>query len=74
MNQIAQKQGFNLNSAIRFFREVRAELRRISWPSAPDTRRMTLMVFVLVSIIAMFLLLVDMVIGWGLSTILGLGL
>lgn len=73
MNQTTQKQGFSLHKATRFFREVRAELRRITWPTASDTRRMTLMVFVLVSIIAVFLLLVDMVIGFGLSTLLGIG-
>jgi preprotein translocase subunit SecE len=73
MSTAEQKQSFSINKVTRFFREVRAELRRVTWPTAADTRRMTLMVFVLVSIIAVFLLLVDMLIGWGLSAFLGLG-
>jgi preprotein translocase subunit SecE len=73
MTTAEQKQGFNVNKLMRFGREVRAELRRVTWPTAADTRRMTLMVFVLVTIIAIFLLTVDMLIGWGLSAFLGLG-
>ena len=42
------------------------------WPSAADTRRMTLMVFILVSLIALFLLATDLLIGAGLSWLFGL--
>jgi len=72
--QSKSSQGFNLNGLLKFGRDVRAEIRRISWPSAADTRRMTLMVFILVSIIALFLLAVDLLIGAGLSWLFGLNL
>jgi preprotein translocase subunit SecE len=62
----------NMASLPRFFRDVRAELNRITWPSGTDTRRMTVMVFVLVTIVALFLLLVDLTIGAGLSAVFGL--
>ncbi len=73
MTETKSSQGFSLSHAPRFFREVRAELRRVTWPTAPDTRRMTLMVFILVSIIGLYLLSIDLLIGWGLSMLLGLG-
>ena len=66
------EQSFSLKSLPRFLREVRAELNRVTWPSAADTRRMTLMVFVLVTLVGLFLLAVDLLIGLGLSTLLGL--
>jgi preprotein translocase subunit SecE len=72
--QSKSSQGFNLNGLLKFGRDVRTEIRRISWPSAADTRRMTLMVFILVSIIALFLLAVDLLIGAGLSWLFGLNL
>ena len=73
MTETKSSQGFSLSHAPRFFREVRAELRRVTWPTATDTRRMTLMVFILVSIIALFLLAVDLLIGAGLNWLFGLG-
>jgi len=71
--QTKNNQGFNLNRLLRFGRDVRAELNRVTWPTATDTRRMTLMVFILVSIIALFLLAVDLLIGAGLNCLFGLG-
>ena len=71
--QTKNNQGFNLNRLLRFGRDVRAELNRVTWPTATDTRRMTLMVFILVSIIALFLLAVDLLIGAGLNWLFGLG-
>ncbi len=55
-----------------FLRSVRAELNRVTWPSAADTQRLTLMVFVLVTIVALFLVVVDLLIGAGLAAIFGL--
>lgn len=62
-----QSQGFSIAGTVRFFREVRAELNRVTWPKLADTRRMTVMVFILVTIIALFLVAVDMLIGAGLN-------
>lgn len=72
--QIQKNQSFSLEGATKFFREVKGELNRVTWPSLPDTRRMTLMVFILVTIIALFLLAVDLLIGAGLSWLFDLNL
>ena len=59
-----------ISKLFRFGREVRAEAGRISWPSWPQTRQMALMVFILVSIIAVFLVIVDVLIGSGINALL----
>ena len=60
-----------MSPLIRFIRDVRAEVNRITWPSGQETRRLTLMVGILASVIALFLVAVDMLIGSGLSYVFG---
>jgi preprotein translocase SecE subunit len=45
--------------AIQFLREVRTELKKVTWPSRKDTLSGTLIVLVAVIIIAVFLGIVD---------------
>lgn len=45
--------------AIQFLREVRTELKKVTWPSRKDTLSGTLVVLVAVLIIAIFLGIVD---------------
>ncbi len=45
----------------RFFRETAVELRRVSWPTWPEARRLTWIVIVVVVFMAIFLGLVDLV-------------
>jgi preprotein translocase subunit SecE len=56
-----------------FIREVRQEVSKVTWPTRKETTVTTIMVFIMVSLAAVFFLLVD----WGLSHIvkfvLGLG-
>lgn len=44
---------------VQFFREVRAELKRVTWPTRKETLGATSVVIVLVAIMAFFLGLVD---------------
>jgi preprotein translocase subunit SecE len=44
----------------RFFRETSGELRRVSWPTWPEARRMTFIVIVVLVVMAIFLGLVDL--------------
>jgi preprotein translocase subunit SecE len=44
----------------RFFRETSGELRRVSWPTWPEARRMTFIVIVVLIAMAIFLGLVDL--------------
>ncbi|MFP4346842.1 MAG: preprotein translocase subunit SecE [Desulfococcaceae bacterium] len=53
---------------MQFLREVRAELKKVTWPSRKQTLGSTLVVIVLVMIIAFFLGAVDM----GLSSLIRL--
>ena len=46
---------------IQFLREVRNEGRSVTWPKMPETRKLTLVVFIFVATIATFLTLADMV-------------
>jgi len=48
-----------LEKLIQFFREVRAELRRVTWPTRRETLGATSVVLVLVMMMSFFLGLVD---------------
>ena len=72
MSQATAKQASTLASLIRFGRDVREESRRVSWPTLKETRTMAIMVFILVALVATFLVLTDLAIGFGLSQLLGL--
>ena len=52
----------------RFIRETTGELRRVSWPTWPEARRMTFIVIVVMAVMAIFLGLVDL----GASSLLAL--
>ena len=47
------------DASIQFLREVRMELKKVTWPSRKDTLSATLVVLVAVFIIAIFLGIVD---------------
>ncbi len=57
----------------KFVREVRQEVSKVSWPTRKETLISTAMVLVLTFIAAIFFLLVDNIIRWGVELILGLG-
>ncbi len=57
----------------RFFREVRQETAKVTWPSRNETMVTTIMVFIMVTIAALFFLAVDQTISLGLRYILGVG-
>ncbi len=53
-----------------FFRQVRAEGRKIHWTTRKETIVGTVMVFVLATSAAIFFFLVDMILQWGVKTLL----
>jgi preprotein translocase subunit SecE len=61
-----------LNEMTKFAQDVKAEALRITWPSGKETRQMTIMVFILVGIVAAYLMAVDMGVGMLLKWLLGL--
>jgi preprotein translocase subunit SecE len=56
----------------KFAQDVRAEVRKVTWPSRNETVVTTVMVFVLASLAAVFFFLVDQLLSWGVSTLLDL--
>ncbi len=48
----------------KFFNEVRVEARKVTWPERKETMQATLMVFVMVIFVALFLWLVDSILSW----------
>jgi preprotein translocase subunit SecE len=58
---------------VRFFREVRQETSKVTWPGRREVVQATLMVFVMVTLVAIFFLGVDTVLSFVMKSILGLG-
>jgi len=50
----------NTKKAIQFLKEVRAELRRVTWPARKDTIAGTAIVVLIVCITALYLGIVDL--------------
>lgn len=60
-------------SPARFIQEVRQEASKVTWPTRKETGISTAMVFVMVVVAAIFFLLVDQLLSWGVKLIFGLG-
>ena len=56
-----------------FIQEVRQEVSKVTWPTRKETGVSTAMVFVMVILAALFFLLVDQILQFGVKLILGLG-
>ena len=59
------------NRIQRFFRETIGELRRVSWPTWPEARRLTIIVVIVLVIMSTFLWLVDLSAERILSLVIG---
>lgn len=55
---------------LKFSREVRAELDKVTWPNAKTTRAMTIAVVVMTLFITLFLVLADWVLGGSIQALL----
>lgn len=60
-------------SPIEFFRQVRQETAKVTWPSRKETLITTAMVFVMGLVAALFFFVVDTILRYGVQLILGLG-
>ncbi len=56
-----------------FVQQVRLEVAKVTWPSRRETMVTTMMVFIFVAICAVFFLIVDQILSFGVKQILGLG-
>ena len=60
-------------SPIQFFRQVKQEVKKVTWPTKKEVMQASVMVIVIVAIAATFFFFVDQGLGWGMKLILGLG-
>ena len=60
-------------SLISFLGSSRSEVRKIVWPTRAETMQTTLMVFIMVVILAIFLWFIDMLLGFGVKSLLAVG-
>ncbi|MCA8868119.1 MAG: preprotein translocase subunit SecE [Rhodobacteraceae bacterium] len=57
---------------MQFIQQVRGEVSKVVWPNRRETTITTVMVFVMAMVAAMFFFLVDQIIRFGLTSVLGL--
>jgi len=62
-----------LYNPLQFFQEVRQEVSKVTWPSRKEVWVTTVAVLIMVSLAALFFLLVDQALGWLVSSVLGFG-
>jgi preprotein translocase subunit SecE len=60
-------------SPVEFMRQVRQEVSKVTWPTRKETTITSILVFLMVFICAVFFLIVDRLLAWGVSFILGMG-
>lgn len=56
-----------------YIRQVRAEMKKVTWPSRKETTVSTISVFIMVVIASLFLFLSDQVIAFVVRLIMGFG-
>ena len=60
-------------SPLQFFRQVKQEVKKVTWPTRKEVTQSLLMVVILVAIASTFFFLVDQVLGWIVKTVFSLG-
>ncbi len=59
-----------MTSAIKFLKEVKSELKKVTWPSRKETLSSTYLVIIMVVFISGFIGLVDYLLGWIVKAVL----
>ncbi len=60
-------------SAWEFMQESRTEVRKVVWPTRQETVQTTLVVIAMVTVVAVFLWLLDMLLAWIVKSVIGMG-
>ena len=60
-------------SPVEFFRQVRQEVSKVTWPTRKETTLTTTMVFAMVAMASIFFLAVDSLLSTAVTRILGFG-
>jgi preprotein translocase subunit SecE len=67
-----EKKGRSQSGIQSFFRETTGELRKVSWPTWPEARHLTLLVILVMAVVGALLFLVDLAAEKLLALVLGL--
>lgn len=59
---------------VEFFRQVRNEMKKVTWPTGRETMISMVAVFIMVLLASTFLYFADQIIAWLVRTIMTLGL
>lgn len=57
---------------LQFIQQVRAEVAKVVWPTRREVMLTTVMVFILAALTAIFFATVDIIIRWGLQSVLNM--
>jgi preprotein translocase subunit SecE len=68
---LAGRVGGFAQSVAAYLRDVRAEVRKVSWPTWDDLRRTTMVIIVFVIVIGLIIGLMDVISSWVLIDLLG---
>ena len=60
-------------SPIQFLRQVKQEVKKVTWPAKKEVVPTCVAVVILVAVAAVFFFAVDLVLSWGVDKILQLG-
>ncbi|HYM33103.1 MAG TPA: preprotein translocase subunit SecE [Candidatus Cybelea sp.] len=60
-------------SPVEFFRQVRQEAGKVTWPTRKETAITTAMVFLMVFLAAIFFFAADLILGYAVKFVFGLG-
>jgi len=60
-------------SPLQFFRQVKQEVKKVTWPNRKEVMQSLVMVIVLVAIAAAFFFVVDQILGWIVKLVFSIG-
>ena len=60
-------------SPLQFFRQVKQEIKKVTWPTRKDVMQSLVMVLTIVAIAAAFFFVVDQILGWIVKLVFSLG-
>lgn len=67
-----KKSGDQSNAIVRYFRETRGELRKVTWPTRQESQRLTAIVLGVTAVMAIFLGLLDFIFSRSIQTLVEL--
>lgn len=60
-------------SPLQFYRQVKQEVKKVTWPTKNEVIKTSIMVMIIVAIASAFFFFVDQILGWVVKLVLGLG-